>query len=769
MDESSRELGSYSSGSSKSSRPAKKRRFDPNRNFRQHEQQGNNYQVPEESGVHSAASSYLSSQSGRRYPQYTHDTHYSPLVPNQYSPVTSVPPVSGRHDESPNHGDTYRNDQLQLHPTEQLRIPIAPREDVYPQTEARAVSTMNYPYAAASLPHQHPSFSAFSGGGFAASSTRASLPYNLPTASHRQYPQDSSTSQVSGEEALYKHYNKQLERERLGLPMTSSFPDSRQTTTSLPEQHDAMRLDRSAIFGPSDISSRPSLSTQAPQYYDQLVRQELDRRLRSGLSTFPNDQTTQQHPFTSGRMQQVQNYSLSSQTPPSASRQERFSLGYETRASYADRQPEGLSYHPLLPPISTPSSPLLPLGLRSAMEFLMMEHARNSNQGDRRNPFPGINRNATILPPSGVNAQDNQNLHGQSTLNHVLTSLHEVSTPLVTPPCIEGPLPKYNERTVLPLAVDDNEQWCSELVKFARYALVEVFRANKEDVSARILNKRVVHYQVGFRCRFCAHLPRNERCNRSATFPSSTLKIRQGVAVMIREHFQQCKEIPEQIKSLYSSLKESKKPATDTYSKRKWSESARMLGLVDTANGIMFHTDVFSQQSGSFPMAAIAAPERHDPQHDLLVEADDRSLVSDYLYFLMSQAQRISLTELDQKHLGKPQKQPIGTAGFGCRYCCDMSVAGKNRFFPVKHRHIPKEANELFEHLRQCSMCPDEIKSSMTLLKLSAESKEKPGADNENEKAFCTRVWTRLHGKISHLDKVVPVYENTSENLEGES
>ena len=290
--------------------------------------------------------------------------------------------------------------------------------------------------------------------------------------------------------------------------------------------------------------------------------------------------------------------------------------------------------------------------------------------------------------------------------------------------------------------------WCSDLIRFTRSDLVEVFRANGEDVAARIHNKRIVYRQVGIRCRFCAHLPRSERAIRSATFPSSIDRIQQAVSMMMREHFLRCQAMPESIKSLYKRMANQKNSA-ESASRKDWQRTARQLGLVDTGEGIMFYADIQSPRqraiSGADPAAVV--PGMLVSTHQPLIEDSDRSLVSDYLYFLISQYQRISVTEIDRQGGHQRRSLPIGMAGFGCRHCCNAFTAG-SRFFPQKRRTLPSRVTLLYEHLQQCLQCPCEIKACISLLKSSAEQREKSYEEKENEKAFFSRIWARLHGHI---------------------
>ena len=65
----------------------------------------------------------------------------------------------------------------------------------------------------------------------------------------------------------------------------------------------------------------------------------------------------------------------------------------------------------------------------------------------------------------------------------------------------------FTERTCVPLAIDEDQNWLSEFLCFVRAELVEIFRASEEDVQCRNRSKKVIHGQVGIRCKYCAHLP----------------------------------------------------------------------------------------------------------------------------------------------------------------------------------------------------------------------------------------------------------------------
>lgn len=307
------------------------------------------------------------------------------------------------------------------------------------------------------------------------------------------------------------------------------------------------------------------------------------------------------------------------------------------------------------------------------------------------------------------------------------------------PPCTEGLPSRHSDRLALPLAVNE-ESWNSDIFKLVRSELVEVFRASGAHVAARVHNKMIVYLQVGIRCRFCAHLPPDERAARATAFPSSIDKLRQSCSTLMREHIPKCEEIPEEFMLRYNNLKA--RQATTSNSKQDWRESAAQLGLVDTREGIKFFSDTYSLQRPTGPLVLTAAAA------ELLVEDSDRSLVSNYLFFLMSQAQRIYVTEGDNRS-GQNRLPPVGSAGFGCRHCCNVTIIqGQNRHFPFKVRNLPRKAFLLHEHLLHCSRCPQEIQVSMSLLKRAANGHKMSDSDKENEKAFFSRIWARLKGKI---------------------
>ena len=140
----------------------------------------------------------------------------------------------------------------------------------------------------------------------------------------------------------------------------------------------------------------------------------------------------------------------------------------------------------------------------------------------------------------------------------------------------DGVIPPTHLRPQVPLATDEDQNWLSEFLCFVRLELVEIFRANREDVRSRNSSKKVSHGQVGIRCRYCAHLPLSSRASRSSSYPSSLSRIYQSLTMMLRDHFGKCSAIPPPLKQRFLELKgKTSQGATEALVKiGRWTKSA---------------------------------------------------------------------------------------------------------------------------------------------------------------------------------------------------
>ena len=138
----------------------------------------------------------------------------------------------------------------------------------------------------------------------------------------------------------------------------------------------------------------------------------------------------------------------------------------------------------------------------------------------------------------------------------------------------------------IPLGLDLDDSRLSKFLTFVRNEMIEIFEATDQDVKDRSTSKKVMKYQVGIRCRFCAKLPFECRAGRSANFPSSIQRLYQGVSMIIYKHFRACKEIPDETREKYEALREYTKKG-DVESQSYWISSAKMKGMIDTDSGIL--------------------------------------------------------------------------------------------------------------------------------------------------------------------------------------
>lgn len=183
-------------------------------------------------------------------------------------------------------------------------------------------------------------------------------------------------------------------------------------------------------------------------------------------------------------------------------------------------------------------------------------------------------------------------------------------------------IPHYTERHIIPLSDPQDDQVLSEFLTFVRADCLEIFDSSNEGQSLSMAAQSLS--QVGVRCRFCAHIGRRSRAPRSQSFPSTLSRIYQSLTMMIRDHFPNCKEMPEETKTKFHTLKrkpknvghcvvtssgdggsgkKKKKNANRLsgagsglgnaarYTKNYWTESAQRIGLYDSpdGNGIRYH------------------------------------------------------------------------------------------------------------------------------------------------------------------------------------
>jgi hypothetical protein len=123
---------------------------------------------------------------------------------------------------------------------------------------------------------------------------------------------------------------------------------------------------------------------------------------------------------------------------------------------------------------------------------------------------------------------------------------------------------------------------------FLRYQ-IEIFEATEDDTTThtRGRNKSVRLGQVGIRCRHCAHLPSVRRQKGSTYFPATLLGVYQAAQNMSSTHLQcgLCTEMTDRTRQEFANLIPSKNNSSKG-GRVYWAQHARLMGLVDTDEGI---------------------------------------------------------------------------------------------------------------------------------------------------------------------------------------
>jgi len=167
------------------------------------------------------------------------------------------------------------------------------------------------------------------------------------------------------------------------------------------------------------------------------------------------------------------------------------------------------------------------------------------------------------------------------------------------------------------LAMPTDSDSLSDRQCYVRSEMVEIFAATDKDVAARHSKgaQKLVEGQVGIRCVHCSHLRPRDRAERAVCYPSSISRIYQTVADMQRFHFEQCREIPLEIRKIYKSLKTTR-PRGVGSPQTYWVQSAKLLDLVDTKDGIRFGSDKAKQEEEQ--------QQQHQQHHFQQEELDDQ-------------------------------------------------------------------------------------------------------------------------------------------------
>ena len=371
------------------------------------------------------------------------------------------------------------------------------------------------------------------------------------------------------------------------------------------------------------------------------------------------------------------------------------------------------------------------------------------------------------------------------------------------------PSPTWS-RGVVSLAVEPiDKEWLSELNCFIRKHCVEAFSAGYDDVAKTSKRGRIAIDQVGIRCKFCSssscsstsenyhEINRASRGVAAVSYPTSLAGIYESVKRWQRVHFPTCPAVPNEIRQKITQLQSESVwvPTTRQY----WSDSARILGMVDTAEGIRFDrqpgqvqpspagtkeepagdgpgvqsmanhhvpslmtaktadrqgssndqssrsensTNSSSSSSSTREQTTANSPPRTDQDGSFVCFPTDKDLVPPYVFFLMRQVQVCHFTEADR--FVARSKGPVGFTGFQCRHC--NGHAGLGKYFPLTSKALSTNSTSqnIHAHVLKCRKCPPAVKEELALLK--SEKAKSPRLVPGWRKTFFEIVWKRLHG-----------------------
>lgn len=278
-----------------------------------------------------------------------------------------------------------------------------------------------------------------------------------------------------------------------------------------------------------------------------------------------------------------------------------------------------------------------------------------------------------------------------------------------------------------------------------------------------------------------------ERGQQATSYPSLISGIYNSVQQMLRLHLDCCLSMPPEVRAKIEALKVS--CSSRGGRKQYWVDSAKRLGLVDTAHGIHFGRDPqgplpplsgpsVNSKEGRVkkrnppkppPPPKMAEPEPAEPEEPPpppppvdcrpLVFPEDEALISDYLYLTLEQMSPCLLMEADRVGCYKARK--VGFPGLACRHC--VGQAGCGRYFPASEASLSQTTTSqtIMNHVRNCRRCPIEIRENLDIMKrnrMGHDGKRNDKPKHGGRKVFFHRLWCRIQN-LPFDDSIVEMSE----------
>lgn len=378
-----------------------------------------------------------------------------------------------------------------------------------------------------------------------------------------------------------------------------------------------------------------------------------------------------------------------------------------------------------------------------------------------------IERHHRSFPPVSVQAGHVTRLppyliHGATQLTARLPPYNRLPVPSQS---VDRETAKWGRGCASLALPESDADWLSGLNCFIRKHCVEAFSATTEDINTPSKRGQITLHQVGIRCRFCKHRSTDDKEAAAVSYPVSMAGIYESVKRWQRVHLEVCKDVPESIRQNLDELSTENSwiPTTKQY----WIDSAKLLGMIDTAGGIRFASDPHLLQQRQQGLVMLGGETRmgqddgtRDWREDTATDTDigksaspagegeyivfpeDTSMVPSYVYFLIRQVESCRFTEADR--FVARSKGPVGYPGFQCRHC--HGNAGLGKYFPVTSKSLATNSTSqnIHAHLLKCRKCPSHIKEQ--LLALKDEKTKSPRLEPGWRKVFFDKIWSRLHG-----------------------
>lgn len=358
----------------------------------------------------------------------------------------------------------------------------------------------------------------------------------------------------------------------------------------------------------------------------------------------------------------------------------------------------------------------------------------------------------------------------------------KINDSIVTSETLEPSVTEYTTLhwrcSSVPLSLEEDKHWLSELQCYIRLNFVEAFGAAEEDLSIQGRSRPTFIGQVGMRCLHCKKMPARYRGHLHAYFPSSVAGIYNSVQSLLRTHLSCCRCVPEDVREKIESLKTSSSARGGR--KQYWVDSANKLGMKDTARGIIFDQDPVKCKADADASEAVArtrliscsektpAKAEEAIKPDLtstaasnsteankentclaaesfmpLVFPEDKHLISDVLFVTFQNMHKVPIVESDQ--VGCYKGRPLGFIGLSCNHC--IGQAGCGRYFPANEASLSQTTTSqtLLNHIRKCRKVPEEVRLKIdSLMRAKLQKSEKPR--HGGRKVFFHRLWCRMQG-----------------------